>query len=170
MKILFAHGKESGPWGSKAKAFNKIAKAHGCTFDSINYQEVPSQEDRVVRLSQELEKETNDVVLCGSSMGGYVSLLAAQNESKNSVKIKGVFLVAPALYMPGYAVQNYKLHAPHNEIVHGWSDEVVPVEGSIRLAKESLCTLHLINGDHRLVEQLETITSYFDLFLRKVLG
>ena len=37
MKIYFAHGKESGPWGSKIKRLAGIAKDLGCAVESIDY-------------------------------------------------------------------------------------------------------------------------------------
>ncbi len=41
---------------------------------------------------------TGHLVLVGSSLGGYVSLAAAP-----TLHAKGVFLMAPAIYMPGSA-------------------------------------------------------------------
>ena len=37
MKIYFAHGKESGPWGSKIKRLAGIAEDLGCAVESIDY-------------------------------------------------------------------------------------------------------------------------------------
>ena len=78
-------------------------------------------------------------------MGGYVSLVASAK-----AEAKAVFLMAPALYIPGYQHQEYPSRSKHIEIVHGWSDEIIPVEHSIRYAKAADCTLHLISGDHAL--------------------
>ena len=36
------------------------------------------------------------------------------------------------------------------EVSNGRSDDVIPPEHSIRFAKEAGCTLHVIDGDHRL--------------------
>lgn len=76
-------------------------------------------------------------------MGGYVSLAAAAN-----IYVKGIFLLVPALYMPGYEVDRFELKCSHTEIVHGWSDVVIPPDNSIRFAREKNCQLHLIDGDH----------------------
>jgi len=77
-------------------------------------------------------------------MGGYVSLVAAHD-----IKTHAVFLLAPALYIPDYKQQQYCPATGYVEIIHGWSDEVIPPGHSIRYAKEADCTLHLISGDSR---------------------
>ena len=89
---------------------------------------------RVERLLCVLAEETDDFVLVGSSMGGYVSLVASE-----SVDAKALFLMAPALYMPGYKQQEYRSRCSRIEIVHGRSDGVIPPEHSIRYAKEADC-------------------------------
>ena len=52
-------------------------------------------------------------------------------------------------------------------IVHGWKDAIVPVENSIRFAKECDATLHLVDGDHRLSENNEEINEYLRIFVEK---
>jgi len=37
MKIIFSHGKESGPWGSKITKLANIGKAASFNVDSIDY-------------------------------------------------------------------------------------------------------------------------------------
>jgi fermentation-respiration switch protein FrsA (DUF1100 family) len=44
--------------------------------------------------------------------------------------------------------------------VHGWRDDVVPVDNSIRYARENLATLHVVDGDHRLTENIDEINFY----------
>lgn len=160
MKVYFSHGKESGPWGSKIKRLAGLAKEHGCTVESIDYSDLRDPDLRVERLLNALKSETDDILLVGSSMGGYVSLVAS-----GQVTVKGVFLLAPALYLNGYQGQSYSSLCPHIEVVHGWSDEVIPAEHSIRFAKAADCTLHLIRGDHRLMTSLETVAHLFEHFL-----
>ena len=92
-------------------------------------------------------------------MGGYVSLVVSEH-----VITKGVFLLAPALFMPEYKKQNYSDKA-YIEIVHGWEDEVIPPENSIRFSKKANCSLHLIAGDHRLNSSIETVERLFLQFL-----
>ena len=86
MKVYFSHGKESGPWGSKIKRLANIAKGQGFSVDSIDYSGTLDPDLRVERLIKILKNTKEDFVLVGSSMGGYVSLVGAEQ-----VNVKGVF-------------------------------------------------------------------------------
>ncbi|MGI9235530.1 MAG: alpha/beta hydrolase, partial [Woeseiaceae bacterium] len=50
-------------------------------------------------------------------------------------------------------------------IVHGWHDDIVPVENSIRFAQGCSATLHLVDGDHRLTANIDEINEYFSYFI-----
>ncbi len=163
MKIYFSHGKESGPWGTKIKRLAEIAAAREYAVESIDYTDTMDPDLRVERLLDALGRERDEYLLVGSSMGGYVSLVASE-----SMNTRAVFLMAPALYIPGYRRQEYRSRAPQIEIVHGWSDDIIPTEHSIRYACEADCTLHLIAGDHALNGSLEMVTSLFEGFLERV--
>jgi len=165
MKVYFSHGKESGPWGNKIKRLAAIDKQRGCDVDSIDYTDTMDPDLRVERLLTALSKEEDSFVLAGSSMGGYVSLVASQ-----TVDAKAVFLMAPALYMPTFKMQQYHSNSSHIEIVHGWSDEVILAEHSIKYAKHADCTLHLISGDHSLSGSIEVVVDLFEQFLSKAMG
>ena len=165
MKIFFSHGKESGPNGSKIQRLTAIAKSHNCDVESIDYTDLSDPDKRVERLLNIIKQEKDNYILVGSSMGAYVSLVASEFS-----KPEGLFLMAPALYLPGYKIQKYNNHKKNIEIVHGWSDEIIPVENSIRFAKQANCTLHLIGGDHRLIDSIEIVASLFDNFLNKIVN
>ena len=49
--------------------------------------------------------------------------------------------------------------------MHGWRDDVIPVENSIRFAREQKATLHLVDSDHGLLDQIRAINHYFTYFL-----
>ncbi len=163
MKVIFSHGKESGPWGSKIKALAEVAQKFGCDVESIDYRGIESPDERVTKLNNYLSNEVESYLLVGSSMGGYISLVAAQPG-----KQQGVFLLAPALYMSDYLVQEYSNVLTNIEIVHGWSDDVIPVEHAIKYAQQSQCSLHIIDGDHRLNSSLPQLIALFEVFLRRV--
>jgi predicted alpha/beta-hydrolase family hydrolase len=164
VKVYFSHGKESGPWGTKITRLAAIAGQLDCEVDSIDYTDTMDPELRVERLLTALGKETGSFVLAGSSMGGYVSLVASE-----SVDAEGVFLMAPALYCPGFKMQRYHSKSPHIEIVHGWSDDIIPADHSIRYARDTGCTLHLIDEDHSLNGSLELVASLFERFLAQAM-
>ena len=162
MKAIFSHGKESGPWGTKITRLAQLAEARGFDVESIDYTDTMDPDLRVERLLERLAAIDEACLMVGSSMGGYVSLAASAE-----VETCAVFLMAPALYIPGYRRQAYPSLARHIEIVHGWSDVVIPVERSIRYAKTANCSLHLISGDHALNGVLDVVAGLFSGFLEK---
>jgi hypothetical protein len=52
--------------------------------------------------------------------------------------------------------------------VHGWRDDVVPVENSIRWARERGAALHVLDSDHRLEDQIGVIGHLLRDFLSAV--
>ena len=165
MNLFFSHGRESGPWGFKIKRLAKIATAQGCSVDSIDYRDCMDPDLRVERLLARLQQETEPFILVGSSMGGYVSLVASA-----SIQTRALFLIAPALYIPSFKIQQYASTAAHIEIVHGWSDAVIPPQNSIDYAREADSSLHLISGDHPLNGSIESVETLFTRFLDSVLA
>jgi len=94
MKVYFLHGKESGLWGSKIKRLANIAKEYYFSVDSIVYSDMFDPDLRVERLINLLDGVEEDFLLVGSSMGGYVA--------SEQVDTKGIFLLAPALFINHY--------------------------------------------------------------------
>ena len=160
MKVIFSHGKESGPWGFKIKRLAAIADKLGYDIDSVVYRNQIDPDQRVAMLLSALKNESGDIILVGSSMGGYVSLVASE-----TIESRAVFLMAPALYMPGYKNRLYDSITPHMEFVHGWGDDVIAVENSVKFARQADCTLHLISGNHDLNDSIEVVESLFREFL-----
>ncbi len=162
--IYFSHGKESGPWGTKISYLLKIARDLGCETNNIDYSETKHPEKRVKILLNEYDSKNKNVILYGSSMGGYVSMLASQ-----IIKPKGIFLTAPAFYLPNYKYQEFQTPKCEVNIIHGWQDEVVPAENSIKFALKHKSELHIIKGDHSLNDQLSIIGVVFKNFLLKTI-
>ena len=128
--IIFSHGKESGPWGSKITKMAEFAKSIcDCEIHSIDYQDLESPDDRVQRLVDYLKTLRGKIILVGSSMGGYVSTVAS-----TQVEVDGLMLLAPAFNLPGYQVQNPTTPCKNLQIIHGWHDS------------------HLAGGDQRDLE------------------
>jgi pimeloyl-ACP methyl ester carboxylesterase len=158
--VVFSHGKDSGPWGTKITALAETARAEGYQVESVDYQGVESPTDRVTRLADFCKDLHGELVLVGSSLGGFVSVAAAP-----TLHARGVFLMAPALYMPGLPkLRQGMLDCPVT-LVHGWHDDVVPYEDSIRFAREYDAQLHLLDSDHRLHDQMRFIKYLFEYFL-----
>jgi surfactin synthase thioesterase subunit len=161
--VCFSHGQESGPWGTKIKAMAAAVRDLGCDSDSIDYRGIADPEKRVAKLIDACKDIDAPLVLVGSSMGGHVATAAAA-----AVAARGLFVLAPAYYMPGYETLTPAAPSIPIEIVHGWHDDVVPVEHSIRFAKACAATLHLVDGDHRLAANIDEITDYLRRFVQNV--
>lgn len=163
-KVYFAHGKESGPWGKKINALAVIARELDFGVESPDYQ---FSQNPVARAQYFLDLNPQathgKLVLVGSSMGGYVSGMAA-----DTLRPLGLFLMAPAFFVDGYPDEP-KWLPKNTEIVHGWHDDVIPVESSIKLAQKHQSTLHVINSEHTLNEAIEEIEVLFRQFLLNVI-
>lgn len=162
--VVFSHGQESGPWGTKIRAMAELVRGMGCTADSIDYQGIADPTERVSMLVQACESIDDDLILVGSSMGGHVATAAAE-----SLGAAGLFVLAPAFYMEGYEALTPLPPSMPVSIVHGWHDDVVPVDNSIRWARSCAATLHLVDGDHRLTGNIDEINEYLRLFIRTVM-
>ena len=163
--VYFAHGKESGPWGTKIVQLAKIAKQKGCHVESPDYSSIMDPDKRVKQLLSLKPQAKKNLILVGSSMGGYVSTVASA-----VLRPSGLFLLAPAFYRKGYAKQTPQPQAQATWIVHGWKDEVIPVEHSIKFAKKYQSHLHILKSDHRLLDVLPEIENLFEVFLNSILN
>ena len=162
-EVYFSHGQESGPWGSKIKSMAAVVENLGCRAASVDYQGIADPTDRVNKLIAECANVEEPLVLVGSSMGGHVATAAAAR-----VGAVGLFVLAPAYYMPG----DESLTPPAPDmpiaIVHGWNDDVVPVENSIRFAKECNASLHILDADHRLTASIDDINHLLTRFIENL--
>jgi alpha/beta superfamily hydrolase len=161
--VCFAHGKESGPWGTKITHLAETAKRHGCAVLSPDYSHTHDPRARVAQLL-ELAPRAGTLVLVGSSMGGYVSAMACA-----ALRPAALLLMAPALYFPGFDEEPAGIPALCG-VVHGWHDDIVPVERSLRFARTHRAALHLLDSDHGLNDQLPALDLLFDDLLRRALA
>lgn len=163
LHIVFSHGKESGPWGSKIKSMVEQAKQYG-EIHSVDYQDLISPDDRVDRLVKHLESLKGDIILVGSSMGGYVSTVAS-----SKVDVVGLMLLAPAFYLGDYSIQEPITACQNISIIHGWNDDVVPYENSVRFALQLKAELKLVNDGHRLANSQNVLNSELLAVITKVI-
>jgi alpha/beta superfamily hydrolase len=161
--VVFSHGKESGPWGKKITAMAALVRELGLAAESVDYRGIDDPALRVEKLTAVAKEVSAPVVLVGSSLGGHVAATAAQR-----VQPRGIFLMAPAFYMPGFEAYTPQDVRCPTAIVHGWHDAIVPVENSIRWAREHQAALHLLNSDHRLEDQIEAICTLLKAFLAEL--
>jgi len=161
--IVFSHGQDGEPWGSKIVAMAEVARRHGLQAESVDYRGMADPLARVAKLLAFCKQLPDSLLLVGSSMGGHVAAAVS-----TQVPMRGMFLLAPAFYMPGYEQYTPQAPACPVEIVHGWNDDIVPPQNSIRFAQQYRSTLHLLDSDHRLTASIGDICQLFDLFLQRV--
>ncbi|MEA1923867.1 MAG: alpha/beta hydrolase [Pseudomonadota bacterium] len=161
--VCFSHGKESGPWGSKIKCLAKVAEKCGFAVESIDYRGIADPDERVAKLLAWQPAVAGHLVLVGSSMGSYVAAVAV---AARKISPDGLFLLAPAIAIPGFGrVQDPLPKARQCAIIHGWQDEIIAPQLIIDYARRHALTLHLLPGDHRLIEVLPAIEVLFENFL-----
>ena len=165
MRVCFSHGKESGPWGTKIKTLAAIAEEAGWQVDSLDYQSMDDPHARVELLQQWCASNPEPYVLVGSSMGGHVAAAVA-----TMTQPAGLFLMAPAFYVPGY--EEYTPGVPECPvvIVHGWHDEVIPWQNSARFGAAANARVVFMNSDHRLIDVLPEIGQELKLFLNTLVN
>jgi len=161
--LILSHGLESGPDATKVSALARVADTLG--FDSIrpDYRDLDAGRDvrrideRIARLEQTAGNAA--VILAGSSLGAFVSGLASQR-----VRCSGLFLIALPLEIPGYAPR-FEAAAVPTALVHGWDDELCPVDAAIAFARSRSATITLVRDDHRLSAHVDFIAEQFRQFL-----
>jgi pimeloyl-ACP methyl ester carboxylesterase len=158
--VIFSHGKDGEPWSRKISGMAEIARAEGYRADSLDYRGLDTPRERVTKLVEYCQKLPGELVLVGSSLGGYVAVAAA-----SLLHARGLFLLAPALLVSDLPPLRQGVIDCPTTIVHGWRDTVVPPEHSVEFARQYRANLHLLDSDHRMYDQLQMINYFFEHFL-----
>jgi hypothetical protein len=158
-QLIFSHGKDSEPWGTKIVALAETARDLGWQCESVDYRGIESVEGRLEKLMR-VARELPPAVHVGSSLGGFLAVAGSIPTAA-----RGLFLMAPAFDLPGLPPTPACAACPIT-IVHGWNDDIVPVEIGIRFARSQGATMHLVNDGHRLHDSLPHIQLWLGGFLR----
>lgn len=167
-RVIFSHGHLSSPESRKIQVLAPLAREHGYAVEAIDYRDLRDDPlGRIERLSERLADLESAPILVGSSLGGIVSVAAAERHA-----IAGLFLLAPALFLedrlPEMTVRAaYRPQCDHITIVHGWHDDIIPWQHSLRFAQTSSAALHLVHAGHQLGDCLPTIAALFEDFLAR---
>ena len=155
--IIFAHGLEGSPNGSKIRAlrnagFDVVAP----DFQGMNLAERVDLLEEIC-----MEYTSQKPVLAGSSYGGLTAAIIAMRMPDI---FRGLLLCAPALHLVEPPVdENTVLVAPNGlktVIIHGLEDDIVPISCSIDYASRSgtaVVAFHQVNDGHRLAESHQEI-------------
>ena len=164
--LILSHGLHSSPDATKVSALAAIAEPMGFASVRPDYRDLDASGDvrrideRIARLVDHAPKGA-PVILAGSSMGAFASGLASLE-----LNCVGLFLMALPLAIPGYARRFEAKHVP-TALVHGWSDELCPVDDAIAFARARSDEIMLVRDDHRLSEHVDFVAENFARFLRQ---
>lgn len=158
--VIYNHGKDSVPWGEKTIQFAEVAKRYGYLFESPDYQEYSDPDKRVEQLLAMDLSGYDEIILIGSSMGAYVATVASE-----SIKPKGLFLLAPVFYLPGYRQTEFKPAAEDIRVFHGWQDDIVPPENAWKFCQKYRARLNLYDTDHRMLSVLPQLVDELSRYL-----
>src|SRR5690625_2822058 len=168
--VIFSHGHLSSPQSSKKQEHATMTKTASFKTLAIDYRDLKDDPvGRAERLVKAIGELPSAPVLVGSSMGGWVSMTAAEK-----LPASGLFLMAPALFLEntkygGSVPDNYRPKSNHVSIIHGWNDDIIPWQNSLKHASASRAALHLIDSDHRLEGALADIKNIFSRFIQQVI-
>jgi predicted alpha/beta-hydrolase family hydrolase len=162
--LILSHGLESGPDATKVSALAKIAAPLGFQSVRPDYRDLDAGRDvrhidaRIARLKSHAP-DGRPVVLAGSSMGAFASALAS-----TETQCVGLFLIALPVAIPGY-VRTFAAAKVPTMLVHGWHDDLCPIDAAIAFARARSDAIVVLDDDHRLSHHVDFIAEQFRLFL-----
>jgi pimeloyl-ACP methyl ester carboxylesterase len=137
MQLVFLHGLETGPHGSKYQALTAMFG----TVISPDCEGVFDPEQRLTIIRDTLRDQPGPFLVVGSSAGGLMALLLQQVEPR----VAALVLCAPALHTE-HAAHLSADQLPPTVVIHGRQDDVVPIDSSRRFG----APLIEVDDDHRL--------------------
>ncbi|MDO4435036.1 MAG: alpha/beta hydrolase [Cardiobacteriaceae bacterium] len=166
MKVVLSHGRGLNQYSKDMVYLARVAKRFGHEVHLVNDIDTDDPAERLARLSALIEAWQEPVILAGFSMGGYCSVAVA---SQYQAWVKGLFLIAPALYLAHYPQIAYSATCP-TLLIHGMKDTVVLPESSMRYANEHRAQLVLVPAGHlfKTTEEVQLLAQYFEYFLQQL--
>jgi pimeloyl-ACP methyl ester carboxylesterase len=164
--ILLSHGSDSSPEATKVSALAALAEARDWRTQRPDYRQddarghAGSVAPRLARLNAAIAACKVPPVLVGSSMGAFVSAVASLEHP-----VAGLFLLATPEAIPGVETALDVRQDVPTLLIHGWRDEVCPLDGVYSFAACRQLPLLVLDDDHRLGSSLPAIERQFALFL-----
>lgn len=141
--IVFLHGMESGPHGSKYHLLREL-DPQILAPDCAGVHDLPA---RMAIVERELAGKQN-LLLVGSSFGGLVAALYA---GRHPQAVFGCVLCAPALFDDQVQELAALQQVPEKTVIlHGTRDDIVDIAVSRRFAAKHGCRLVEVEDGHRL--------------------
>jgi predicted alpha/beta-hydrolase family hydrolase len=167
--IILSHGSDSGPDATKVSVLAALAESLGWRTQRPDYRaddalgHAGSVAPRIARLHAAIAACEAPPVLVGSSMGAFVSGLASLE-----APVAGLFLLATPETIPGYEVAFDLREDVPTLLIHGWRDEVCPLDEVYASAGRRQLPLLVLDDDHRLGASVDRIAHQFRLFLEQL--
>jgi alpha/beta superfamily hydrolase len=161
--VVLSHGLESGPHATKVSALADVALALGWNEVRPDYRDLDATRDPA-RIADRIERaleaapRKGRIVFAGSSMGAFISGFASERRDS-----AGLFLIALPCAIRGFGT--FAAAAAATALVHGWRDDICPVEPVIEFARSRAAALHLFDDDHRLAAHVHACAALFRDFL-----
>jgi pimeloyl-ACP methyl ester carboxylesterase len=185
--VILSHGLESGPEATKVSALAQVAEGLGWTHERPDYRDLDAgrrPEDiaaRMARLEARALACVGPVVLAGSSMGAFISAEVAMRMASRLAdgakgdatavdsRLRGLFLMAPPIAMPGWWPTPLRVPAGLPlMVVHGWDDELIPAPAVVEWCAACKAELRLVDDSHRLAAHVEYSARGFGELLQRV--
>lgn len=168
---IVSHGFEANPDASKALACAAAAQALGWTAERPDYQRFDADRAksrlgdvaaRIAHLKASAERSSKPLVLCGSSLGAFISARVSLE-----VPVAGLFLMAPPVWLEEYDVALHAAQVP-TWVVHGWNDEIITALSVAGWAQARHLRTTFVPDTHRLHGHVEFVAQEFGRFLQSL--
>jgi len=146
MKILFLHGLESKPGGTKAKVLEDAG------HEVFNPALPKDSLEESIEIAQDIVDTKNPDLVVGSSRGGAIGSAIDKRGAK-------LILIAPAWKLYGVT----PIVSSNTTVLHCPTDDIVPIEHSLELAEKTGATVvecgacHRMSDDEALGELLKAV-------------
>jgi predicted esterase len=146
-RLLFFHGLESGPYGSKYNVLRKIDPG----VMSPSFEGIVNVEDRVA-IAESFTRGMKDLVVVGSSFGG---LVAALLYDRYPERFQTYILLVPAFHFEeAQAISSMPEDAV---VIHAEDDDIVPLEAVKNVCDRFTIPVEVVKDGHRLSGSLDLI-------------
>ena len=175
--LYYIHGYESNPDGTKGKLFNEKLKAKAIKYRECNPEDIVIK-DCLKKITEEIIDD-NDIILIGSSLGGFFAVKTAFNTQN----VKKIILLNPALIPPSIDINN--IHNMPKKILRdmqdkrifeekintdiiiiiGTKDEIIPLDWILEFAKIQETTINFLIDDHRCTRNIKVLPDIINDYL-----
>jgi pimeloyl-ACP methyl ester carboxylesterase len=167
--VILSHGSDAGPDATKVSMLAKVAESMGWTTERPDYRaddalgHADSVAPRIARLHERITACAVPPVLVGSSMGSFVSGLTSLEQP-----VAGLFLLATPPLIPGNDLAFDLREDVPTLLIHGWRDEVCPLDEIYEFARRRSLPLLVLDDDHRLGAHVDELSRQFGFFLERL--